>query len=305
MYNNILNGILRARHLNEVNLQVAHIKSLRPIARDLWDSYQTQNVSTQYTSNYAQDCYLLRYYPVYTGLLSQELAKISTELEETYDDLYLTSFFGCGPAPELVSLLNFLRDARPLAPEMVQANLFDIAAEPWEYARNIAINYIIPDVWDPDLLDVHSYISDFTSEDFWKGSLATQKTVTNSKLVVFQNCLNEVRYKQYKQTLDNIQKIIEHLTSGSVIVFIDQEKGKYRSSDSVLNSINAMAEASDSVSILKEYGDHCFNCYAINSDLPSMVRDKLYYLPQRIDSDNNKLILRKTIGYSSLIIKRL
>jgi hypothetical protein len=307
MYNNILNGILHEHGLHDARSQHKFIESLRPIARELWESYQTQVVSTRYKNNNLQDCYLLRYFPFYAGLLSQELTRILPYLEDFSDDWCSASFFGCGPAPELVSLLNFLTNAGQDFPKMVQANLFDIADDDWEYARNISLNYVIPDIWDSDLLEVNSYTSDFTSKVFWKNSLTMQDTISNSNLVVFQKCLNEIQDSQYKQVIDNIQNIISGMVAGSIIIFIDQEKGKYGSSDHILNSISAMAEVSDAVIVIQEYGNHKFNGYGIRRSMPDLIKNTLLYsLPkQQWNAENHGLILRSTIPYSSLIIKRL
>ena len=90
IYDDILDGILMAEKLGKAvplsynfdktpkieKKQKSYLISLKPAARKLWDSYQTQDVTTDYSKIETQHCYLLRYFMPYSNLLTEELNKI-------------------------------------------------------------------------------------------------------------------------------------------------------------------------------------------------------------------------------------
>ena len=76
LYDNILDGIFHAKGLGKAKdiEKISFLQSLRPFATDLWYEFQKQEVNPDYSEEEKQDCYLLRYFPPYSELLSKELS---------------------------------------------------------------------------------------------------------------------------------------------------------------------------------------------------------------------------------------
>ena len=71
------------------------------------------------------------------------------------------NLFGCGPAPELCGIMQFLK-SRFLRSEMLIAHLLDAASESWRYARQITLDHLAPALWDKHLFEAHSVYSDLS-----------------------------------------------------------------------------------------------------------------------------------------------
>ena len=300
-YKQILEGISQERNLREDSL-ATYLESLKPLARQLFNSYQTQEVATKYDTSEVQDCYLLRYYPVYAGLLNQELERVCP-VNLLCERSITASFFGCGPAPELASLLSFLLKSR-VNVKALDASLFDIDSAQWAYARNIAINYILNESYKFCRLGTHSDSADFTSADFFNSNIEMATRVRRSKLVVFQNCLNEVRPQKILKTIFNIKIIIELVPPKCLIIFIDQAPGKYRNIDRILNEINSHAGNSQKINLLSTLSLQKYDCKPTYREMPNNIEGKPYYRAQTITEQNSGLVLRREIKYSSIVLEK-
>ena len=312
VYDDILDGILKAEGLGKsedlpddrrmiskkAEAQIKYIESLRPFARELWKSFKKQKITIDYSKKEIQNSYLLRYFLPYANLLSKEIQDSGVRFPDQRN--LSVSLFGCGPAPCLVSLLFYLK--KNSVRRIVKASLFDKAS--WDHARDIVRNHIIPNIWDSNDLKIDSFTSDFSTDSFWTESVAARKAISESNLVVFQNCLNEITDKE--MIINNIGKIIASLSSDSFIVFIDQGEGKYsKSTDYILKDILGKSKASSKkLKIIKNINDNSFNCKDINSNLPDMGKF-LYYTNVPSNENKHGLILRNKINYSSVVLKRL
>ena len=108
LIDHLLEGIFTVNGINKASEEekILYLKSLRKSATRLWQSFQNQDDVFDYLSEEKQECYLLRYFYPYSTFLAQELSQI----EESYfeqKNSYSVSFFGAGPAPELIGLLHF------------------------------------------------------------------------------------------------------------------------------------------------------------------------------------------------------
>ena len=114
-------AIARKFPAEKAETQIKYIQSLRPFARDLWKSFQSQKVTIDYSKKEIQNSYLLRYFLPYANLLSKEIqdSGVSFPVQRNLS----VSLFGCGPAPCLVSLLFYLNKIS--ARKIVKASLFD------------------------------------------------------------------------------------------------------------------------------------------------------------------------------------
>ena len=329
IYDDILDGILITEGLGKTvplsysfdktpkneNDQIKYLLSLRTSAKYLWNSYQNQKVNTDYSTKNTQNCYLLRYFLPYSNLLTEELNKLKKNQNinvfgnknklNNIDNLTV-SFFGCGPAPEIIGLLRHLKSSMKPSIETLEVNLFDIYSKSWKHSIDIVTKHVMPN-FDSCYKErkIKSYTADFSSSKFWTASNSTN--ISKSNLVVFQNCLNEINDDlKRNQVVENIGFIIKSLSKNSIIIFIDQSIGKYNnSSDYILESIQSLAiEKSRDLGVFQLHQDNELNCRESNKKIPEMVNNYLYYVNKRITKENDGLILRNKVEYSSLIIER-
>lgn len=109
MYAEILEGICQRNQLADEAACVEYLRGLQPHARRLWQSYRRQSVVADYADPATQEAYLLRYFPYYSLPLKKELDRLhqgGCELPKA--ELLKAAFFGCGPGPEVVGLMQHL-----------------------------------------------------------------------------------------------------------------------------------------------------------------------------------------------------
>jgi hypothetical protein len=161
------------------------LRALRPTARCLWRAYQSNIVNVSYRKQTVQAAYMLRYFPHYA-----EVTRVA--LDELYmqgvlpfqEELLYVNLFGCGPAPELCGIMQFLKSRFPRS-EMLIAHLFDVASECWRYARQITLDHLAPTLWDKHLFEAHSVYFDLSRP----GSAASFTTLNDRPNRHFQYLL--------------------------------------------------------------------------------------------------------------------
>ena len=139
MYPSLLNGIIQRNSLADDAAIATHLRSLQPYAKDLWQSYKTDNVIVDYADPKTQEAYLLRYFPFYCGPLYQEMKHLhhgGCALPNV--ELLDAVFFGCGPGPEVIALMRHLIEVKSPT-TMISAQLIDSAAATWAYSRDIVL----------------------------------------------------------------------------------------------------------------------------------------------------------------------
>jgi len=292
----IANGLEKAVEDEKVN----YLKSLRKHATTLWNSFQVQSVDADYSEQKIQECYLLRYFQPYANFLLTELSELERSYFESTNNPFTVSFFGVGPGSETIGLLKFLSDCTQI--NKIQVNLFD--KEPWNYSRKIISNHLIPNFWNPKNINLNSHIADFSSIDFWKFHDKKEELIVKSDLVVFQNCLNEISNSDYGQTTSNISGILNHLSNECLIVFIDQEVGRYSSNDYMLNQIIKAAEWGPEICTVKNLRNREINSSKFFSEYPEIINNNLYYKEYDEIGYLEGLLLRKKYPYSSVIFQK-
>jgi hypothetical protein len=128
MFEDLLNGIFDRNGLYDTKAKAQYLSELRPHAKQLWQSYQQQNITVDYSEAKIQEAYLLRYFPFYTRPVVKELDALRTAgvtLPEV--ELLDACFLGCGPGPEVIGLMQHLRNSEADT-TMLTAKMVDIAA---------------------------------------------------------------------------------------------------------------------------------------------------------------------------------
>ena len=268
MFEQLLEGIFAQRELTTEQDQAAYLGDLRPVEKSLWNSYRTQNVNVDYTAVDLQNVYLLRYFPFYTKLVPYVLSKSGVQLPKV--ELLQPIFFGCGPAPEFVGLLEHLKENCPNT-EMVSVTFADIAIDTWQHSINISIERVVPRIWDAELCDYQSKQVDITD-----ANLLQKIKVETCHLAVFQNCFNEVSDK-LENVIVNIQEICQKMPAGAVILLID--RAYYSATNSMLAGLKSWAEAGNTVKPVGEanLSLNNFDCEPLLKTVPKVIREKLSF----------------------------
>lgn len=301
MFEQLLTGIFDERALACPDEQTAYLIGLQGAARSLWESYRCQDVVVDYSSIHTQNVYLLRYFPFYAQLVPQVLIHLEDEGAGLADvQLLQAYFFGCGPAPELVGLLQHLRTQRPYT-EMVSASLVDIRANVWRHGRSIGMARIAAAGWDRELLDCDSIEVCLTDVN-----LIAKLDPSNCHLLVFQNCLNEIHNKA--AVIANIQLMLEISPVGAIAIIID--RSGYESTDSALQELLAWADQASFVQAVgnRSLAKQRFDCNEILQGVPDIITTNLLHRwgDQKPNGwDYDKLIFSKKISYVSLAFQRV
>ena len=296
MFKQLLEGIFEQKNLTTEQEQIAYLCSLRPVGKSLWDSYRTQNVNVDYTSVDTQNAYLLRYFPSYAKLVPYVLGESDVQLPKV--ELLQPIFFGCGPAPEFVGLLEHLKENCPDT-GMVSATFVDIAIDTWRHSINISIDRVVSRIWDAELCDYQ-----YKQVDIADADLLQKIKVGDCHLAVFQNCFNEVSDK-LESVIRNIKKVCQTMPAGAVILLID--RGGYTATDNMLADLKSWAEAGDTVKPMGEanLSRRAFDCRPLLETVPEIIRKNLYRQgrDKRLFVDDG-LIFSNDVNFLSLVLQR-
>jgi hypothetical protein len=142
-FGDLINGISDRNGLCNTKAKAQYLSELRPYARKVWESYQQQDVTVDYSEAKTQETYLLRYFPFYTLPVLMELDALRTNgitLPEV--DLLDACFLGCGPGPEVIGLMQHLRNSEADT-TMLTAKMVDIADAAWSHSREIVRDFLV------------------------------------------------------------------------------------------------------------------------------------------------------------------
>lgn len=217
IYNYILEAISVNNQLGTKDLLHDYLASLQENVKALRNAYNSFPVNFDYSNENNQAAYLITYFPHYTAIITRILDLHSEDIN-TYkfpiQDLYL---FGGGQCPELVGYLNFLQLNDPNQSYTIRVVNIDIAADTWAYSRDMNWRSIVPHYMGKNIIP---------SFNIFKKNIAEPLKLKSSeervpKIVVFQNCLNEVATLQHKQIIDNFRTIFDALPNESTIIIAD------------------------------------------------------------------------------------
>lgn len=221
----LLNGLYSAKHLKNDIQKRDYLQELQGAAGALWHEYQGTDISPDYSRMDYQEAYLLCYFLPYSQpvpyLLNQLVLrkKFPYQLPET--GVLTATFFGCGPGPELLGLMHYLRSFQ--ASLCISAALLD--RESWAHSRRIVFQHLLDRAWDPENYDIREFKVDIvgSSEVFLPAD--SEEWVQRSDLIVIQNCLNERQNATSERSIENLRRLVEKMKTGAVMLII--ERGTY------------------------------------------------------------------------------
>jgi hypothetical protein len=303
MYSELLKGIFQRNNLTDEASYSRHLRDLQPYARKLWSSYQTPNVIADYADLKTQEAYLLRYFPFYNELLIEEMGQLhqgGIQLPRT--ELLEAAFFGCGPGPEVLGLMQYLVTVKSPT-TMISAQLIDSAAETWAYSRNLVLEHLAEPWWEPNLVD---YVS--TSACLSDSEALAAAAVDGCHFAVVQNCLNEVPESLERCVVENLMSQFARLAPGAIVLVID--RFGYVKTNRMMQAMDAIAvESENIVSIRGDGHQHRkIDIRSLLEDVPAIVRNNLFYKfgdVEPTDWDKDRLIFGTKINYVSIAFQVL
>lgn len=298
MYENILRGIFQEHGIHDERTQVDYLRSLQGPMRNLWQSYRNSNIRTEYHCVHTQSAYLLRYYLPYAYLLPYALSRNNQIVENLRNMQQLNvCMIGCGPAPELFGLLEFLSYIQSQIAS-VRACLADAALGSWSFAGGITLNHLIPRIWDNKSLALN-----YVSESIFSKDTMSRLCLDAPCMLILQNCLNELATQSEHKTLAVVQELISRLPQGSVVVIIDRQN--YDRVDRILGEVFYWASSSNSMQVIHGVTDFAgdYDCDYLRSLVPTVLRRNLLclndeYWPTNMDQDG--LIMANSVKHISL-----
>jgi hypothetical protein len=283
----LLSAIFQANNIHGEESEKYFLQSLQPYVIQLRTKYQNSSVSIDYSDLKMQAAYLLAYYPgyIYQSHNTLNCHNVQDCLNIDSDSITI-SMFGCGPCPELVAIASFLSERFPHVKKII-ANVFDIAVDTWKYSIGIAKEYLLPKIWDGEVIINYHPSFDLRSP-CESGRI---QCLAESKIVTFQNCINEIATDENK-TQDifakNVESIVSILSANSIMLLSDLSKYKYV--DKTLSKIEMnLNQIKYEITTNDQSGGYRF----YDGSTPSKI---LAYL---LTGENN-LIEKRNIYYTSL-----
>ena len=265
IFNQLLEGIFNQQNLTTKESQIEYLQKQQPILTKLANSYQTKKVNVNYLD--FQNVYLLRYFPFYVPLLQNLLNGLVKENVRLPDaDVCRPMFFGCGPAPEFVGLLNHLRSSLPDV-KKIKARFVDKQAADWRLSLDINLKYVAAPRWRGRRFDHESIVA-----DIGVAGLLRKVNPATCHLAVFQNCFNEVSSAS-NQVVENIKQLVKTMPTRSLIVIID--RSGFGVTKQMLKELKSWAMQSSVVKVVGNVSldeqTHC--CSPILNTIPEIIRD--------------------------------
>ncbi len=285
LYDMLIDGISKQLKLDTNYELPKYLNQIKSTVRDLRLCYRNFPVSVPYHREEYQTAYLLTYFPHYVQLINKILTEDCYDTFKGKESLKLT-FFGGGPGPEILGTMLFIKEHYPQV-KSVDINLFDINASAWDYSHRILCDNVLSELG----LNFNFSKSDL---DFTKGPMpeTMASKLTNSDLVVFQNCLNEISVSSQRSVKELISQVFDKLNKGCTFIIADLASN-YPEVIRLITEIENIASYNYSVDIHRSI--------AKNNGVHSMV--SLFYPPTRFVIDNlltgeSGLIPRKNLKYN-------
>tara|TARA_R110002072_G_scaffold247825_1_gene406955 strand:- start:600 stop:1523 length:924 start_codon:yes stop_codon:yes gene_type:complete len=298
MYADLLEGIFQRNDLADEPARAAHLRSLQPYARRLWQSYRQPEVIIDYAHPKTQEAYLLRYFPFYRWPLVAEMNRLHDNgWALPRNELLEAAFFGCGPCPEIIGLMQHLVNVGSPT-TMISAQLVDSAAESWAYSRDLVLEHLTEPAWEPRLVD---YVP--TPACLTKKETLASASINGCHFAVVQNCLNEVPWQHIDCVVENIMSQFARLAPGAIALVID--RSNYPATSQMMRKMHAHAKDSEYIVPIgvEEPERSPIDCLGTLSNVPEIVTNNLFHRHGDIepnDWDTNGLIFSKKINYISM-----
>lgn len=295
MQQTILDSLYSANNVLSEGGRIRYLQGLQQPAIQLRNGFFTFPVSIDYSRRDYQSVYMLRYFPGHSQIIKSTLHSLHSNpghlpfSNETFD----VSFIGCGPGPEIYGFFEFL-NGTVFRPRVVNVHTFDIISDHWTFSRNITFQRLLPLIWRNRTITAINHNFNLASHNSIDPHL---QAIRNSKIVVFQNCLNEIPDRLYPVVIQNIESIIRSLQTNSILLIIDLLN--YAPVLDLLAHLATRQFITDNTDIIRSVndGENRFDAAQIINATPQIVSQNLL-------TDASGLIPRRWFRYHHMALRR-
>lgn len=215
MYSYILERLVQFNQISDLKL---YLRNLQPYVIRLRQSYRSNSVNIDYSDPNTQAAYLLAYYPLYAEMTYQVLCNLGENYLQKcfsgYKELQ-ACFFGAGPAPEIVGLVNYLHCKHSLL-RYAASHTYDITANTWSNSQSIT-KYVASQLSPNFNLMLSGNHLNLCQKN---GLYPIINIIKSSQLFIVQNCLNEFIADSHL-FLENIGFLAVEMPANSILVIAD------------------------------------------------------------------------------------
>lgn len=291
MYNQILNGIKFQNNIADDKQLSSYLKSIQSDVKKLRSCYRSTTVSVDYAASNVQDAYMLTYFPHYTHVTHRALNYL-VHKEKVNSLPKVLALFGAGPCPEIIGYLDFVNHYMLSMRGDVHADIFDINMDTWGHSHQITFNYLAPDYYGE--VSLNQWIPrkfDLTKESFSFND-------NQPRIIIFQNCLNEIKAGNHGAVVNNIVEMCNSLSASSYILIIDLSE--YSTANNLISEIEKAVAESDG-ELIRGISEGNLKFRSPFPPNEFIRKHLLTGIPYELA---NGLIPRSTINYNFSIIKK-
>ena len=223
LYEQLIEDLSLYLKLTSSNVSIEeYLISLQSTQRDLWHSLQSNSVSVDYSEFKIQLCYLFRYLILYWENIYSGLSEIDEHRKDNLfsknDNNLRIGLFFCGPAPEIIGIINYLEERNLLDNKRsIEIDMYDQYINPWRLARN---NFIIN---PPRLKKLKDLGFNFNALKIDFSSPITLVNPTKYSICCFQNCINEFWDRDSPIISSNLRKVASEINIGGYLILTDRD----------------------------------------------------------------------------------
>ena len=234
-YPTLLNAIYSANRVQTIEQKRDFLEKLQKPARELTSEYQKETISVDYLRTDYQSIYLLRYFIQYALIIPSILYYHLKDFCHFENNLLTSSFFRCGPGSEIYGLMHYVKKIYPNTAKISAAMLDktstswtqslysypDVVFTGWKYSRHIVFDHFLSEAQNPSLYAIADFKSDIDRDITDLLSPTSSRWITESDLICFQFCLNEVSTSRHQQLMINLKHIVNIMKPGALMLIIE------------------------------------------------------------------------------------
>lgn len=196
----------------------AFLESLKPVVKMLRAAYWKRPVYVPYHKENVQSAYLITYLPHYYQLIEKVLREQNPDNLANKKKVDI-AFIGGGPGSEVYGAIKHILSHNENI-ETINVFILDINATTWNYSHEIVQEYLIGSLPNAANININWSSLDMDIVDIETVNKRLS-VISNSDLVVVQNCINEIASNHYATLSETIELIFDALPSKGALLMID------------------------------------------------------------------------------------
>lgn len=195
---------------------ILRLEQIKPKIGELREQFKKFPCSINYSDSQIRAAYLMSYYPYYISPIKRVLNEIFTHSLSTLakKNIKITAF-GCGAAPEIVGVSQFMIE-NSIFTNKIENNLLDYE-EGWKNSRELLIKEFLRGHFRYN--NHHQKCNILNDCDKCNNEIDCKEKLENTHLIVIQNCLNDISAKLKVEKIDYL--IENYLHKEGILIIID------------------------------------------------------------------------------------